>query len=327
MTPHRLLDRLMPRPAGAPLATTVPRRRRLSLDALEDRTLLGMVHGDEPQRRHRAVAHCGMPSLMPTPIRPTPGRTPSISLSGAPGRAYIALVQPLPAITRAVIIDGTSQPGYLGSATDRDRRHLGGRLPTDWCFRSAATPSWDWSSTTSTRRQATDTASFWTERRPNRGNLIEANFIGINATGTTPEAERGGHSALRFSLQHDRRLQWTPGAHRRQPHFRQHSERHFHRHSGQHRQCIEGNYIGTDVTGRDRRRQRLGWHFHGCSPADSPPSFPSGNFGHQPGSRSTTNTRPISVMSSGATGETGSISSGEPATRFKVPTSGSDRMA
>ncbi len=113
MSPHRLIDRLMPRPA-ARHHNQRPRFRSLRPEALEDRTLLAgftvtSASGDTGQGAlYDAVAHADADTTDPGAF------TIDFAIPGT-GSYLIALLEPLPVITRPVFIDGTSPSGSSAS--------------------------------------------------------------------------------------------------------------------------------------------------------------------------------------------------------------------
>ena len=202
MSQHRFLSRLTPRPAGH-RRNQRPRQRRLSLEALEDRTLLAsfMVtnpNGDTgPGTLWDAIAHDDSEGEASDP-------NPFVIDFTLPGSGLhtIALTVPLPVITHPVIIDGTSQPGYLpGSGTtlgqpviELDGSQAGltngleletgnsvieGLIINNFAFSGIFVSGYD---------------SLFTVGQ----NVIEGNFIGTDATGSVAQgnAEATGDAAI-----------------------------------------------------------------------------------------------------------------------------------
>ncbi len=127
MRPHRLLDRMMPRPAGRH-RNHRPRMCRLSLEALEDRTLLAgftvtSPNGDTgPGTLYDAIAHADADTTSPGVY------TIDFAIQGT--GPFIIATSPALARDHANGVHRWHEPVglYAGTATDRDQRKISGRL-------------------------------------------------------------------------------------------------------------------------------------------------------------------------------------------------------
>ena len=275
MTPHRLLDRLMPRPAGR--HNHRPRSRKLSLESLEDRTLLAgftvtSPNGDTgPGTLYDAIAHADADTT------DAGAYTIDFALSGT-GPYTIALAQPLPVITRPVIIDGTSQTGYAPGAPQIviDGTNAGNCNGLVFQVGGNTVMGLVIDNFDSTSGNGYGIVLDGSKNEAG-GNLIEANFIGIDASGTKAEANQSGILIYDSSYNTIGGSNGDLGLIEGNLISGNTQSGIFIDQSISTGNLIEGNYIGTDVTGRIGVGNGFDGIFMGCSPADPIPGFPSGN--------------------------------------------------
>jgi hypothetical protein len=193
MTPHRLLDRLMPRPAGRRRIHR-PRFRRLRLEGLEDRTLLASFTvtsangGTGPGTLYDAIAQADADTdkndLIDTIDFAIPGTGPYT----------ISLQEPLPVITRSVNIDGTSQPGsaYGKPQIVIDGTSAGDCNGLDFVVGNNLVEGLVIDNFKSTSGNGYGIVLDGSSSTSGGGSYITGNFIGVDASGTKKEGNTAG---------------------------------------------------------------------------------------------------------------------------------------